>query len=114
MIDTKVSVVMFPVGIGNGVVVVLSNGRVVGGIRVTLPLGSESVKFVVAVTTKVPGVDSGSGVVGGFTMKLDLGLENEPVRSSLLVEPLKIDEDSLNEAVEVTLGADVTGALELT
>ena len=111
MIDTNVSVVMFPVGIGNGVVVVLSNGRVVGGISVTSPLGSESVMFVVAVTTKIPGLDfdSGTGVVGGTTMveliigisvlpvptgtvgvevvfttiELDLDLEYEPLRSPL-------------------------------
>ena len=132
---------MFPVGIGNGGVVVLSNGRVVGGIRVTLPLGSESVMFVVAVTTKIPGfdVDSGTGVIGGTTtvelmivistlpvptgtvrvevvfatMELDLDLENEPLRSSLLVVPLKVDEDSLNEAVGVKLGADVIGTLRV-
>ena len=118
---------------------VLSNGRVVGGIRVTLPLGSESVMFVVAVTTKVPGVDSGNGVVGGTTrveltigistlpvptgtvrvdvlftaMELDLDLEYEPLRSSLLVVPVKVDEDSLNEAVGDTLGADVIGTLRV-
>lgn len=61
MIDT--SEVMLPVGVGNGAVV-LSKGRVVGGIKVTLPLGRESVMFVVAVTTRVSGVwDAGGGVV---------------------------------------------------
>ena len=52
MIETKDSVVMLPVGVGTGAVV-LSKGRVVGGISVMLPLGSESVMFVVAVTIKV-------------------------------------------------------------
>lgn len=132
---------MLPVGIGNGGVVVLSNGRVVGGINVTSPLGSESVMFVVAVTTKIPGFDddSGTGVIGGTTtveliigisilpvptgtvrvevefttMELDPDLEYEPLRSSLLVLPLKVDEDPLNEAVGVILGAEVIGTLRV-
>lgn len=55
MIDTSGGNVMLPVGVGSGAVV-LSKGRVVGGIKVTLVLGRESVMFVVAVTTRVPGV----------------------------------------------------------
>lgn len=52
LIDTSDVVEMLPVGVGSGAVV-LSKGRVVGGIRVTLPLGSESVVFVVRVTIRV-------------------------------------------------------------
>lgn len=55
MIDTSGGKVRVPGGVGSGAVV-LSNGRVVGGIKVTLPLGRESVMFVVAVTTRVLGV----------------------------------------------------------
>lgn len=55
---------ILPVGVGSGAVV-LSNGRVVGGISVktvTLPEGRESVTLVVAVTTKV---ETDSAVRGG-------------------------------------------------
>lgn len=55
MIDTSGGNVILPVGVGSSAVV-FSKGRVVGGIKVTLPLGRESVMFVVAVTTRVPGV----------------------------------------------------------
>jgi hypothetical protein len=61
---------MLPVGVGKGAVV-LSKGLVVGGIsvtRVTLPVGTESVMLVVAVTTKVEAdsdSDGGDGVISG-------------------------------------------------
>lgn len=75
--------VVLPVGVGSGAVV-LSNGRVVGGISVTLLLGRLSVMFVVAVTTRVEADSdtSGEGVILGITMvEFTTGI-------SIVVEPV--------------------------
>lgn len=87
LIDTNDSLVMLLEGVGSGAVV-FSNGRVVGGINVTmvtLPVGKESVMFVVAVTTKVEAV---SAVRGGAVVFAGTELEGEklPTRGASLVE----------------------------
>lgn len=124
---------MLPVGVGSGAVV-LSKGRVVGGINVTFPLGSESVMFVVAVTTRVEAVwDAvGGGVVssdgtsgtsdvvvpvltGSVRVKVEfiateLLREMLPERSSSLVGT---DDVTLAGAVGVGVGADPETMVEL-
>lgn len=120
-----------PVGVGNGAVV-LSKGRVVGGINVTsvtFPVGTESVTLVVAVTTRVdPDSDSVGGdevisiiptVVGPVlrgSVSVDVvftGMEREklPERSASLDG---MEELVLNVGAGVELGADVIGRLEFT
>ena len=140
MIDTRDSVVMLPVGVGSGAVV-SSKGRVVGGISVMLPVGSESVMFVVAVTTRVDADTSVKGVIlfleivefitGISTVVVpvltgrvrvnvvltatELEREKLPNRLSLVVESDSLGiELELVEGVGVGVGADVTGTLELT
>lgn len=139
METSEVSLVILPVGVGTGAVV-LSKGRVVGGISVTLPVGSDSVMFAVSVTTRVDGVSetSGADVVGGTTMveftigistvvvptgrvrvdvvltAMELDLVIPPVRSSVFTVPLKVEEDTLREVEGVKeLGAVVTGMVRM-
>lgn len=81
---------MLPVGVGSGAVV-LSKGRVVGGIRVTLPLEKESVMFVVAVMTRVLGVSDAAGggvVVSTGTVSVDVverSVERDTVSTSVVL-----------------------------
>jgi hypothetical protein len=90
LMETNDSLEMLPEGVGNAAVV-LSNGRVVGGISVTtvtLPVGTDTVTFVVAVTTNVEadstenGGSADDGVISGTcTVEFTTGIPTvtEPV-----------------------------------
>lgn len=131
LMDTRV-VLMLPVGVGAGAVV-LSNGRVVGGISVMLP-EDDSVMSALVVTTGLDpsGVGTLSTTMVEFTTgisiedvvstgrvrveveftAMELEREKLPERSSVLVEPVKPGVVLLTGALG--LGLDVTGTLVLT
>lgn len=99
---------MLPVGVGSGAVV-LSNGRVVGGISVTL------VTTVVELKTgsSVDPVPTGIVRVEVVFTRTVLERVIPPVRSSVLMEPVNKDDVTLAGAVGVG-GADVEFTLGIT